>query len=1535
MPSAPGELTFFYTNQQSARLMFYHDHAVGLTRLNVYAGEAAGYLIQDPVEQALVPSIIPATQIPLIIQDKTFVPDPAYLAATDPLWDTAKWGSKGNLWFPHVYIPNQNPSSPDGANPMGRWDYGPWFWPPMDPSTLLGPLPHPSLVPEAFMDTPLVNGTPYPYVVLKPKAYRFRILNACNDRFLNLQLYYVDPTIPVGTPGYGTEVKMVPAVETPGFPSYWPTDARVGGVPDPALVGPDIIQIGTEGGFLPAPVVIPSTPINYEYNRRNIVVLNVSTHGLFLGPAERADVIVDLSSVPPGSKLILYNDSPAPVPASDPRNDYYTNDPDNTFQGGAPTTMPGYGPNTRTIMQIQVAGTPAAPYNLAALQAALPGAFTASQPTPIVPQIAYGAATDTVVNIADTSVSFIPIGSSTQRTFPLQPKAIHELFEINYGRMNAIMAMELPFTNFNTQTTLPFGYIDPPTENIAAGQTQIWKITHNGVDTHAIHFHLVNVQVINRVGWDGAVRMPDPNELGWKETVRMNPLEDCIVALKAETPVLPGAWGTLPVSIRSLDPTQPLGATQGFAGLGPDGNPVTTTNQMYNFGWEYVWHCHLLGHEENDMMRPVVMEVPTALPGTPESIPPGTQTPTASAGDSQATVTFGPPTSGGGGISSYTVTSTPGGFTATEVASPITVTGLTNGTSYTFKVKATNAAGTGPDTNASNPVTPSAQFPGAPTIGIAVAGNSQATVNFTAPASTGGKPIISYTATSNPGSLTATGSASPLTVTGLTNGVVYKFTVLATNSVGNGPPSADSNNVTPAAPTLPGEPTIGTAVGGNAQVTVNFTAPVVPVGGSPILSYTVTSNPSLITATGTGSPIVVTGPTNGVSITNGVAYRFTVTATNLYGTGLPSAPSNSVIPATVPDAPIIGTATAGTGQATITFTPPASNGGHPITLYTVLSSPGGLSATGTTSPLTVTGLTNNISYSFTVAATNDVGTSLPSLASNSVIPVPMLPGAPTAAIAVPGNTQATISFTAPTTGGGGVTSYTLTSSPGGFTATGATSPIIVTGLSNGTAYTFTVTATNALGEGPPSIPSNIIIPSTRPGSPVTTASPVPGRYSSALLVSLTADVPATIYYTTDGTTPTTASTIYTAPIQVNVTTTINYFAVDIDGIPEPIKSGTWTIHTTDLVASIKINNGAPYTNTPIVTLALSATDPMGVSTMQFSNDGTTYTTEEAYATSKAWILSTGDGVKTVYVKFRDGVGNLYDPVTSTIILNTQVPGAPTDVIAVAGNVQATVSFTPPVSTGVSPITSYTATSSPGGVTATGAASPLTMTGLTNDVTYTFTVTAANSFGASIASNPSNSVTPTTTVPLAPGGITATAAPVSSSPPSVILTWFNSSNNEVGFTLQRALNSKFSKELTTFTTAINETTYTDSTVLAKKRYYYRVQAYNAIGASAFSKTAKVTATGQTPVDPANLIFVSSTTNSISISWTCSATNATGFKIERSPAGGVWKRVGKVKSGTFTYTDKKSLKSGTAYWYRVQAYNKFGSSGFTNATPGVTK
>ena len=150
----------------------------------------------------------------------------------------------------------------------------------------------------------------------------------------------------------------------------------------------------------------------------------------------------------------------------------------------------------------------------------------------------------------------------------------------------------------------------------AGDGTQIWKITHNGVDTHPIHFHLFNVQVINRVGWDGAIRPPDANELGWKETVRMNPLEDIIVALR---PVAPKRALR---RARQHPPARPDDA----AGLARWASGTSTRNReprspsrtsMTNFGWEYVWHCHILSHEEMDMMRPMQFHVARSLPAAP------------------------------------------------------------------------------------------------------------------------------------------------------------------------------------------------------------------------------------------------------------------------------------------------------------------------------------------------------------------------------------------------------------------------------------------------------------------------------------------------------------------------------------------------------------------------------------------------------------------------------------------------------------------------------------------------------------------------------------------------------------------------------------------------------------------------------------------------------------------------------------------------------------------------------------------------------
>jgi hypothetical protein len=276
---------------------------------------------------------------------------------------------------------------------------------------------------------------------------------------------------------------------------------------------------------------------------------------------------------------------------------------------------------------------------------------------------------------------------------PFLPKAIHELFTLDYGRMNAVLAMELPFTNFATQTTIPYGYVDPPTEMFKDGETQIWKITHNGVDTHFMHFHLFTVQVLNRVGWDGLIKPPDANEVAWKDTVRMNPLEDIIVALKPMKQSLP--W-ELPNSIRPLDVTQPVGSslTNQFANIDPLNHPAVTTNDLTNFGWEYVWHCHILGHEENDMMHAMILAVP---PDPPSLV---TATKTGSGNNQIVTLTWQDNAINETGFTVQRAGSLNGPWVAFTVpASPgtggtVTYTDVPpRGSSYVYRVSANNLVG--------------------------------------------------------------------------------------------------------------------------------------------------------------------------------------------------------------------------------------------------------------------------------------------------------------------------------------------------------------------------------------------------------------------------------------------------------------------------------------------------------------------------------------------------------------------------------------------------------------------------------------------------------------------------------------------------------------------------------------------------------------------------------------------------------------------------------------------------------------------------
>ncbi|PPD59113.1 hypothetical protein JP09_000065 [Dehalogenimonas etheniformans] len=792
----PGTYTIYYTNAQSARLMFYHDHAWGITRLNVYVGMAAGYVITDQVEQDLINGtntsgvnpgllkVLPDIGIPLVIQDRSFV-DPTTIGMTDPTWldptqptfgTTPGTAKLGDLWYPHTYMPAENPWDPSGAAAYGRWMYGPWFFPPTTglkqgtiPNIYYDPVnapwqppempgtPYPSIPGEAFMDTQMVNGTVFPYLDVEPRPYRFRILNASNDRSLNLSLfqatgivgtitltgggsgytadpivtitpgggdttghgaqaiatadvdpmsptfgqvigiaitvvgsnYTADPVVTIAPPtgvggtqatatatfflnnasGFPSEVGMVPVTGTNWLPPF-----DVSGVADMANAGPDWWHIGTEGGFSPEPSIVSPMPLSWNNNPTMFnagVVLDIS---LAVGTAERADVIVDFTAFA-GKTIILYNDGPAAWPASDPRYDYYTNCQDQTGTGGYGVVPPGKGPNTRTIMQFRVGTTVAAPNAVADVTLAnlksvwaqtvangvvtKKGVFATCQDPIIVPQPFYnsaygktGVGTDTYPTATDQmfiqvnkiSHTFQPIDAAGNLqpavTLPLEPKSIHDemggVYD-KFGRMNGMLGLELPASTSQIAQFIPYGFSSPPVDiyhgslrtqlvgSLGDG-TQIWNLNHNGVDTHTIHFHLFNVQLINRVAWDGMMPMTPihPIEYGWKETIRVNPLEQTFVAIrpiKHDTTVLP-FLDQVPNSVRLIDPSMPAGmpleSPPPAGWFDPNGVAITSIpNHVVNFGWEYMYHCHILAHEENDMMHAMAYVV---APGTPTNL---------------------------------------------------------------------------------------------------------------------------------------------------------------------------------------------------------------------------------------------------------------------------------------------------------------------------------------------------------------------------------------------------------------------------------------------------------------------------------------------------------------------------------------------------------------------------------------------------------------------------------------------------------------------------------------------------------------------------------------------------------------------------------------------------------------------------------------------------------------------------------------------------------------------------------------------------
>ncbi|GAB4250691.1 MAG: multicopper oxidase domain-containing protein [Thermoleophilia bacterium] len=487
----PGSAVFQYPNDQRATTLWYHDHSLGITRLNVYAGPAGFYLLRggpdDVVRtadggEAVLPGPAPGVgddpfghyyEVPLAIQDRSFNED-------------------GSLYYPdnRAFFEGLTPEQLEiPFLPDEDSDIAP-FW-----------------LPEFFPNTIVVNGRTWPYMEVQPKRYRLRLLNGSQSRFLILSLS-----------------------EAAHIPQEYPEGATEDDLPDVEL---PMWQIGAEGGFL------------QEVVRQE---------RLLLGPAERADVIVDFSGIEPGEEIIMVNTGP-----------------DDPFGGGEAFVdyTPADPSTTGHVMQFRVVAGDGSPDPSTPPEAL------------VLPQLEDVGAADNVrhLSLNEEESGKIMVEVDGEGEYVLDPET-GSVLPRDPGTYEPAEGNELvPFApkaallgTFDPETgqTNPLRWDAAVTENPVQGTVETWMMHNLTEDAHPIHIHLVQFQVVERriesehsphyTGLEGGeigdVLEPEPNERGFKDTVTAYPGEATLVKMRFD-----------------------------IAGL-------------------FVWHCHILEHEDNEMMRP-------------------------------------------------------------------------------------------------------------------------------------------------------------------------------------------------------------------------------------------------------------------------------------------------------------------------------------------------------------------------------------------------------------------------------------------------------------------------------------------------------------------------------------------------------------------------------------------------------------------------------------------------------------------------------------------------------------------------------------------------------------------------------------------------------------------------------------------------------------------------------------------------------------------------------------------------------------------
>jgi fibronectin type 3 domain-containing protein len=849
--------------------------------------------------------------------------------------------------------------------------------------------------------------------------------------------------------------------------------------------------------------------------------------------------------------------------------------------------------------------------------------------------------------------------------------------------------------------------------------------------------------------------------------------------------------------------------------------------------------------------------------------------------------------------------------------------------------------------------------PSAPLNLQAVAGNGQVTLTWDPPTDDGGSPILLYTiyrGTSSGGEsflLTVPVVTTYLDLT-VSNGVTYYYEVSATNAAGEGPKSNEAS-ATPNPPaSVPDAPQGLSATAGDATVSLAWSAPASD-GGSPITNYWVYRG----TSSGGETALIELGVVLAYSdagLTNGVAYFYLVSAVNVVGEGPRSneASATPTAPPTVPGAPQNLQAAPGNGQVTLTWQPPASDGGVPIVAYLVyrgISSGGETSLAGAGLALTYTDstVTNGVTYYYQVSAVNAVGEGPRSNEASATPSAPAaLPGAPQGLTATGGDSTVSLGWSPPSSDGGSpITNYKiyrgLSSGSESLIATvGNVLSYSDTGLTNGVAYYYQVTAVNSVGEGPRSNEASAT-PVAVPGSPQGL-----GATAGDATVALSWSAPSS-----DGGSPVTNYKIYrgTSSGGESLLATLGNVLSYTDSA---VTNGVTYYYQVSALNSV---GEGPRSNEASATPVASATVPSaprdlrataGDGTIALawsapsSNGGSAITNYRIYRGTASGQLSLLTTVPNVLSYSDTGLTNgvtYYYQVTAlnavgegppsneasaTPVSGTSAPTPPRQLSATAGDARIALAWLAPSSDGGSPITNYriyrgTASGGESLLATAGNVSSYSDTTATNGVTYYYVVKAVNAIGESGASN-EVSATPVAgpSVPDVPRNLVA-----SPGNGTVTLTWTAPASDGgspiTGYTVYRGTNSgnrSFSQKLGAVTT------YTDGGLSNGQRYYYVVTASNAIGEGPPSNEASAKP-ATVPDAPGNLQAIAGN-RTVTIQWSGPAFDGgapvTNYKIYRGTVSGstsLLTTVGPVGS----YTDT-GVTNGVRYYYRVAAVNRVG-------------